>query len=114
MEFDYELEKAKLKKKLIIVIGLFIVFMVIFCGIAKVGLGWGLATSLAMALVLYIPGRLKEVLKIRWFWTIVLTIAYIYLYIFLVNKIGNFVAVLLLVPLADIGYSIYKVASYKG
>ena len=113
MEFDYELEKDKLKKKLYMVLGLTLLFMFIICVIGKTAIGWGLLTSLGLAMIFYVPGRLREKLKMGWVLTIVIAVAYMFLYIWLLNRIGNFVVLLFLLPLADIGYTVYKLKSYK-
>lgn len=114
MEFDYEAEKQKLKKKLTMLLIIFVVLMVVFNTILKADtFGWSILMSIACALVFYIPGRIKEQFHKGWIFTIVITIAYMFIYVFLYNAIGNFAGIIILLPLVDIGYSIYKLRTNK-
>lgn len=110
---DYKWEKDKLKKKLLIMLVSTVIVMVILCVIGKVSIGWGLMTGIGISLVFYVPVRIREKFKTGVLLTVVIAIAYLYLYIELANRIGAFSGLLLLLPVADIGYSIYKMASYK-
>lgn len=74
-----------------------------------------LAGGFAGGLLFYIPGRIKGLLKTGWIATIIITLVYVSIVIGLANSSGNWVALLVvcflvfIIPLIDIGYSIYKV-----
>ncbi len=114
MEFDGELEKERLIKKLKMLLIIFVVMMVLLNTLLKAdSFGWSIIYSVVFTLMLYIPGRIKEKFHRGWIFTIIVGIVYMYLYIWLLEKIGNFAILLILLPLADIGYSIYKIKTYK-
>lgn len=114
MDFDYVEEKKKLKKKLTMLLIIFAVLMVVLNTILKAdSFGWSIIYSVVISLMLYIPGRIKERFNKGWIFTIVITIVYMWGYALLFNAIGNFAGILVLLPLADIGYSIYKISSNK-
>lgn len=114
MGFDYVEEKQKLKKKLTMLLIIFVVLMVIFNTVLKADTFlWSIIMSLVCALMLYIPGRIKERFNKGWIFTIIITIVYMWAFALLFNAIGNFAGILVLLPLADIGYSIYKISSNK-
>ncbi len=67
MDFDCELEKERLKKKLILLVIIFIVMMILTNTVMKTSnLGWSIVLSLAFALMLYVPGRIKERFQKGW------------------------------------------------
>lgn len=114
MDFDYIEEKQRLKKKLTMLLIIFVVLMVLLNTIFKAdSFGWSIIYSIVISLMLYIPGRIKERFNKGWIFTIIITIVYMWAFALLFNAIGNFAGVLVLLPLADIGYSIYKISSNK-
>lgn len=114
MEFDYEAEKAKLKKKLSMLAVIFVVMVILFNTLIKAdSFGWSIIYGIVVSLMMYVPGRIKERFHKGWIFTIIVGIAYMYLYVWLFGVIGNFAILLIILPLADIGYSIYKISSHK-
>ncbi|MCM1219311.1 MAG: hypothetical protein NC548_32935 [Lachnospiraceae bacterium] len=113
-EFNYEEEKAKLKKKLIIFLAITVGFTVLFVLTMKDSNFFQcLMAGLACGLVFYIPGRLRDYFHMNWIMTIIIAVAYLLILLFLADKIGAVAYILLLFPIGDMGYSIYKVISYK-
>lgn len=114
MDFDYAEEKQRLKKKLTMLLIIFVILMVVFNTVLKADTFlWSIIMSFVCALMLYIPIRIKERFNKGWIFTIILIIVYMFAYALLYNAIGNFAGILVLLPLADIGYSIYKISSNK-
>ena len=58
-------------------------------------------------------GQVPTIMPEASLFTIIFTIIYFGIYTWLFDKIGNFVIVFVLIPIADIGYSIYKITSHK-
>ncbi|MCM1187013.1 MAG: hypothetical protein NC251_06270 [Lachnoclostridium sp.] len=113
-EFNYEEEKAKLKKKLIIFLATTVGFTVLFVlAMEDSNFFQCLMAGLACGLVFYIPGRLRDYFHMGWPMTIVIAVAYLLILLFLADKIGAVAYILLLFPIGDMGYSIYRVISYK-
>ena len=96
-------------------IGLTVVFTVIAAmAFDDNGFFYNLVFGLIIGLFCYVPGRLKGMLNVGWFAAIVITIAYNLFIVFLMDKIGTWMCIFcILIPLADMGYSIYKVISAK-
>lgn len=114
MEFDYELEKSKLKKKLITFVVIAIAFALLVMIAGHMDFFSALMFGLVAGLIFYIPGRLKSMLNIGLVGVIIISVLYVVLFMFLAEKIGNIAFVIcLLIPLADMGLSIYKVVSHK-
>lgn len=114
MNFDYIEESRKLKHKLIIFIGIMIAFTVLGMVAFEEGFGESLTLGVAAALLFYIPGRLKGIMNIGWIGAIILGIIFNLVFLFIVEKLGTFGEIVyLLVPVVDIGYSIYKVVMAK-
>lgn len=115
MEFDYEVEKSKLKKKLITFAVISIAFTLIAnVTMSDIGFFTSLMFGIMVGLIFYIPGRLKSILHLGLVGVIIISVLYVALFIFLGDKIGNLsYAICVLIPLADMGYSIYKVVSHK-
>ena len=90
MDFDYAAEKAKLKKKLMIFLGVTIVFTVLLLVATGEGFFYCFLAGVMFGLFFYIPGRVKSYLGLSW----ILIFA-------------------ILLPVADIGYSIFRIASTK-
>lgn len=65
-------------------------------------------SGVAVGLIFYIPGRLREHFQIGWFMTIVISIIFMYALIWLSGIIGNIVYLIILFPFVDIGFSVYK------
>ena len=104
MEFDYEAEKRKLGKKLIILLVVATGFTVLF----RVAMGD------LLGFVFYIPGRLKEHMKLGWLSTVIIAVIFVFILMWLSDMLGQIVLLIaLLLPLADIGYSIYRLASVR-
>ncbi len=113
-EYNYEEEKRKLKKKLIIFSVITIGFTVLFkLAMSDNSIFTCLFAGVACGLVFYIPGRLRDYFGLGWFMTIVMAVIYLLLLLFLADKIGLIAYILLLLPIGDMGYSIYRVLSYK-
>lgn len=115
MDFDYVTEKAKLKKKLVILLAVAVVFTaIIMITTPDAGFFPSLFIGIAMGLFFYIPGRIKSHLGWGWFGAIVVVIIYYGIFLFLAEKLGSWiVGISLLLPIADIGYSIYRIMSAK-
>ena len=114
MKSDYTEEMKKLKKKLAILIAITAVFTIMGLVASLGGFGECLIFGLVAGFMFYIPGRLKGILNIGWLGAIILGVLYNVLFVFLMEKLGIFATIIyLLVPLADIGYSIYKVVNSK-
>lgn len=114
-EFNYEEEKKRLKKKITIFLVITIAFTILFqlTMSENVSFFTNLAMGALFGVVFYIPGRLRDYFGLGWIMTIVIGVAYVFLLVFLNDKIGPVSFILLLLPLADMGYSIYKVVAYK-
>ena len=115
MNFDYEEEKRKLKKKLAIFAIVSIVFTILFrIGMSDdIGFLSCLLTGLLTGLIFYIPGRIRDYFKLGWVMTIAISVAFVFAVVWLNGVIGAFAYIVLLFPLADMGYSIYRVVSVK-
>ncbi len=112
--FDYAEEKAKLKKKLIIFLVITVGFMILFLvAMEDSNFFECLLAGMACGLVFYIPGKLRDYFGLGIVMTIIIAVAYLLLLLFLADKIGPVAYILLLLPIGDMGYSIYKVLSYK-
>ena len=115
MNLDYESEKSKLKKKIII----FTVIAVAFTALFRITMGEDVSffsclfIGIVMGLVFYIPGRIRDYFKLGWFMTIVISVAFLILLLWLSDKIGYIAYIILLLPIGDMGYSVYKVISNK-
>lgn len=115
MNLDYESEKSKLKKKLII----FAVIAVAFTAVFRITMDENVSffsclfIGIVMGLVFYIPGRIRDYFKLGWFFTIVISVVFLLFLIWLSDKIGYIAYIILLLPIGDMGYSIYKVISTK-
>lgn len=112
---NYEEEKRNLTKKLIMFISLTVVFTVIATmAFDDNGFFYNLVFGLIIGLFCYVPGRLKGILNVGWLAAIGITIAYNLLIVFLMDKLGTWMCIFcILIPLADMGYSVYKVISAK-
>lgn len=115
MEFDYEMEKANLKKKLITFVAVSVVFTIILnIAMSDIGFFTSLMVGMLLGLMFYIPSRLKSILHLGMVGVIIISVLYVALFIFLGDKIGNIAYfICVLIPLADMGFSIYKVVSHK-
>lgn len=115
MNFDYEEEKKNLTKKLLMFAGLTVVFTVIATfAFEDSGFFYNLVFGLIIGLFCYVPGRLKSILNVGWIAAIAITVAYNLLIVFLMDKLGSWMCIFcILIPFADMGYSIYKVKSAK-
>ncbi|MCI9448566.1 MAG: hypothetical protein HFH36_14625 [Lachnospiraceae bacterium] len=114
MDFDYAAEKAKLKKKLMIFLGVTIVFTVLLLVATGEGFFYCLLAGVMFGLFFYIPGRVKSYLGLSWLGTIVIVFVYYAIFIFLGGKFGSWILIFaILLPVADIGYSIFRIASTK-
>lgn len=113
--FNYEEEKAKLKKKLTIFIVITVAFTIFLQLTASENVSFitNLGVGAMFGIVFYVPGRIQDYLHTGWVMTIVIAVVYLFLLILLIDKIGPIGYILLLFPIADMAYSIYKVASYK-
>lgn len=113
--FNYEEEKAKLKKKLTIFIVITVAFTLLFqlMGNEDTSFVTNLGIGALFGIVFYIPGRIQDYLHTGWLMTIVIAVVYLLALIFLIDKIGPIGYILLLFPIADMAYSIYKVTSCK-
>ena len=111
---DYNEEMGKLKKKLTILLGIAIVFTALFKFTMDISIFGALGVGLLIGLFFYIPGIIKGLLNAGWGVTIIITLIYYAVFIGLGGAVGNWVTVLAVVlPILDIGYSIYKVISAK-
>lgn len=113
MNSDYTEEMKKLKKKLAILIAITAVFTAMGLAASLGGFGECLVFGLLAGFMFYIPGRLKGMLNIGWLGAIILGILYNALFVFLMDKIGAFAVIIYLIPIADIGCSIYKVVNSR-
>lgn len=115
MNLDYESEKSKLKKKIIIFTVIAVAFTALFRITMDENVGFFscLFIGIVMGLVFYIPGRLREHFKLGWLATIVISIVFLFLLLWLSDKIGYIAYIILLLPIGDMGYSVYKVISNK-
>lgn len=112
---DYEWEKQKLIKKLtlygIVSLGWFLVF---FIGMR--GLHWWeyVGMGLLCGLMFYIPARLKERFNWTWIKAIGVMIVSLAIIVAVSLSVGDWVIFLpLIVTIADIGYSIFRVIFEK-
>lgn len=114
-EFNYEAEKKSLKRKITIFLVVTVAFTVLFQLTMSENVSFitNLSMGALFGIVFYIPGRLRDYFGLGWIMTIVIAVAYVLLLVFLNDKIGPVSFILLLLPIADMGYSIYKVVSYK-
>lgn len=115
-EIKHEEEKEKLKKKLSIFIAITAAFTILFVVTMgdEVSFFTKLYTGAMFGIVLYIPGRLRDYFNMGWFMTIAISIAFLFLLLFIASKMGLLAfCLILLLPIADVGYSIYKIVSYK-
>ena len=109
MDFDYMEEKAKLKKKIIIFLVTAVGFSVLFkIGMSNTGSLSCIFMGVVMGLFFYIPGRIREYFKMGWFMTVVISVIFILAIIWLSDIIGDIAYLIILLPFADMGYSIYK------
>ena len=104
-------EMNKLKKKLAILVVITAVFTALGMATSMGGFGDSLVFGFVAGFMFYIPGRLKGILNTGWLGAIILGVLYNALFVFLMDKLGIFAGIIyFIIPLADIGYSIYKVA----
>lgn len=107
-------EMNKLKKKLAILVVITAVFTALGMVTSMGGFGDSLVFGFVAGFMFYIPGRLKGILNTGWLGSIILGVLYNALFVFLMDKIGIFAGIIyFIIPLADIGYSIYKVAGTR-
>lgn len=114
MNFDYATEKNKLWKKLIIFLAATVIFTVFLMVATGEGLFYCLLAGVMFGLFFYIPGRVKSLLGLGWLGTIVIVFVYYAIFMFLGGKLGSWVMIFsILLPIADIGYSIFRIVSAK-
>lgn len=112
--FNYEEEKKNLIKKLTIFGVIMIAFTILFkVGTSESSIFSCLMMGVLFGCVFYIPGRLHSYFHLGWIMTIIIAVGFLLVLLFLADKIGPIVYLILLLPIADMGYSIYKVVSYK-
>lgn len=113
-QMDYEDEVGKLKKKLIIFALVSVAFTVLFrCTMADAGFFENLFSGVLFGLIFYIPGRLQQLLHLGIWGTIIISVGFILLVLWLNGLIGDIAFIVIFLPLADICYSIYKVVKLK-
>lgn len=115
-EIKHEEEKTKLKKKISIFIAITAAFTILFVLAMgdEVSFFSKLSTGALFGIVFYIPGRLRDYFGMGWFMTIAISVAFLFLLLFITSKMGLLAfCIILLLPIADVGYSIYKIVSYK-
>lgn len=103
----YEEEKNKLVKKIGIIGGIVVVFSVISM-VAGEDFFTSVACSFAIGFLFYIPGRIKEIFGFGSIMTFFIGLAYLSIFIWLTFKLPVLAVVLFLLPIVDIGYSIYR------
>lgn len=107
-------EMNKLKKKLAILIVITAVFTALGMATSMGGFGDSLVFGFVAGFMFYIPGRLKGILNTGWLGAIILGVLFNVLFVFLMDKLGILAGIIyFIIPLADIGYSIYKVAGSR-
>lgn len=111
---NYEDEVRKLKKKLIIFALISAAFTVLFrCTMADLGFFENLFSGVLFGLLFYIPGRLQQLLHLGIWGTIIIAVGFILLVLWLNELIGYAAFIVIFLPFADMGYSIYKVVKLK-
>lgn len=113
--FYGQMDARQLKRKLATFAGISIVIIILCLMIGKTDIMFCIATGLLSGLVLYIPIRIKEYFGVGWIMAIIITVVYIGLAGTLFLKKGfEWLAVLFyLIPVIDIGLSIYAVIINK-
>lgn len=113
--FYGQMDARQLKRKLATFAGISIVIIILCLMIGKTDIMFCIATGLLSGLVLYIPIRIKEYFGVGWIMAIIITVVYIGLSGTLFLKKGfEWLAVLFyLIPVIDIGLSIYAVIINK-
>lgn len=113
--FDYETEKKSLKRKITIFLVITVAFTILFQLMMSENVSFftNLAMGALFGIVFYIPGRLRDYFGLGIFMTIVIAVIFLLVLLFIADKIGPIAYIVLLFPIADMGYSIYKVVSYK-
>lgn len=114
-EFDYEVEKKSLKRKITIFLVITVAFTILFQLMMSENVSFftNLAMGALFGIVFYIPGRLRDYFGLGIFMTIVIAVIFLLVLLFIADKIGPIAYIVLLFPIADMGYSIFKVVSYK-
>lgn len=111
--FNFGEEKKKLIKK----ISIFLVISAAFTFLFVLGTESSFFTCLMVGFLcgcaFYIPGRLQSYFHMRWFITLIVGVVFLLAVVFLAEKIGPIAYIILLYPPVDIGYSIYKMVTYK-
>lgn len=112
--FDYETEKKSLKRKITIFLVITVAFTILFQLMMSENVSFitNLAMGALFGIVFYIPGRLRDYFGLGMFMTIVIAVIFLLVLLFIADKIGPIAYIVLLLPIADMGYSIYKVVSY--
>lgn len=113
--FDYELEKKSLKRKITIFLVITVAFTILFQLMMSENVSFltNLAMGALFGIVFYIPGRLRDYFGLGLIMTIVIAVIFLLVLLFIADKIGVIAYIVLLFPIGDMGYSIYKVVSYK-
>lgn len=112
---DYGLEKKNLIKKLSTLLIIAVVFTMIFSvTMDDVNFITALGGGFLCGLLFYIPGRIKSITNSGWVAAVIITLVYYAVFLWLGGLLGEWISlVAVLLPLADIGLSIYRVISAK-
>lgn len=115
MNYDYELEKKNLIKKLSTLGVITIAVTILFCmTMDDIGFFTALGGGFICGLIYYIPGRIKSITNSGWIAAIIITLVYYVVFLWLGSTLGVWIyLVAVIVPLADIGLSIRRIVSAK-
>ena len=109
----YDIEKKKMKKKLKIVgtvTGVMTGLLVLAGGLNFFG---ALAAGFACSMVAYIPKRIKDRFNCNNTVVAIITAAYLAIILGCLDTVPVIGVLMLLIPVGDIAYSIYKVNKWK-
>lgn len=110
----YEIEKKNLIKKIAILLVISVAFTLLFTiSMSDSSFFTCLMIGLLCGCAFYIPGRLQSYFHLSWLITIIVGVVFLFIVLFLADKIGPIAYIILLFPPVDIGYSIYKLVSLK-
>lgn len=115
MDYEFQMEKKMLLRKLMYFFGGAIIGVIITLKVnSEASFTSIFLAAFVFGVLFYIPGRLRDIFSLTIYGVVFYTIIYILVFMLLGAFIGDFASLLIvIIPFVDMGYSIYKVISLR-